>query len=143
MSVPFAPEPIDAAIAEYLASFESGWKPKTLTKYEAELRGLRAWLAGEGRPLTTASLDFATLLAYASHLKAKPVVRGVWRGDATARATAATLTPRSPNSVNSSMRVSTDGSTTANTGATTRTAAGRSWYGRAPHARSDWRSGSS
>jgi integrase len=104
MSVSSAPEPIDAAIAEYLASFESFWKPKTLTKYEAELRGLRAWLAGEGRPLTTASLDFATLLAYASHLKAKPVARGVWRGDAAARATATTVAPRSLNSVNSSMR---------------------------------------
>jgi hypothetical protein len=27
-------EPLDAAIAEHLASFESYWKPNTITKYQ-------------------------------------------------------------------------------------------------------------
>ncbi len=60
-------EPIDAAIAEYLATFESYWKPKTNAKYRAELRDLCTWLATDGRPLTTASLDYTTLLAYVGH----------------------------------------------------------------------------
>lgn len=54
----------------------------------------------------TASLDFATLLAYVWYLKAKPAVRDVWRGDAVAvgRATSTSAVPRSLNSVNASMR---------------------------------------
>ena len=97
-------EPIDAAIAEYLATFESYWKPKTSAKYRAELRDLCTWLATEGRPLTTASLDYTTLLAYVGHLKQMPVARSAFRGDAAALASATTTTPRSLNTVNATMR---------------------------------------
>ena len=54
------PEPLDAAIEEYSAD----WRPKTLTKYNAEFASFLQWLRAERRPLTTASLDFQTLLAY-------------------------------------------------------------------------------
>jgi site-specific recombinase XerD len=98
-------EPFDAAVDEYLASYESFWKAKTVAKYKADLRGLRAWLVASGRPLTTQSLDYATLLAFVAHLKSKPAVRGVWRGHSDAVASAAVVgTPRSLNSVNASMR---------------------------------------
>lgn len=106
MSTQTTYEPLDAAIEEYIAVFSSDWKPKTLTKYRAEFRDFPAWLGVTGRLATTASLDFATLLAYVGYLKAKPAVRGVWRGDAeaVARATATSAVPRSLNSVNASMR---------------------------------------
>lgn len=104
MTVSATPEPMDAAIAEYFATFETSWKEKTRQKYEAELRSLCEWLTASGRPLTTASLDFANLLQYVAYLKEKPVARGVWRGDAAAREAATDLSRRSLNSVNSSMR---------------------------------------
>lgn len=97
-------EPLDAVVEEYQAVFSGGWKPKTITKYTAELRDFRAWLRAEKRPVTTASLDFPTLLAYVAYLKAKPPMRGVWRGCATARAASRPDGIRSLNSVNSSMR---------------------------------------
>src|SRR5450759_2922288 len=106
MAKPLKPEPLDAAIDEYKAVFSPAWKPGTLSNYRCEFRSFRDWIAAEGRPATTASLDFPTLLAYVAHLKAKPAVRGVWRGDpdAVARAVAASTTPRSLNTVGTSMR---------------------------------------
>ena len=100
------PEPLDTAIDEYMAVFSPDWKPRTLSNYTSEFRSFRAWIAAEGRPATTASLDFPTLLAYVAHLKAKPAARGVWRGnrEAVARAVAASTTPRSLNTVGTSMR---------------------------------------
>jgi integrase len=99
-------EPLEAAIEEYVAIFTGDWSPKTLRKYEDAFRDFLAWLDAEQRPATTASLEFGTLLAYVAHQKAKPVVRGVWRGDREA-VEAARLNNgerRSLNSINSTMR---------------------------------------
>lgn len=100
------PEPLLAAMDEYKAIFSPDWKPPTITKYNAEFRDFVAWLQADKRPLTTASLDFQTLLAYVAYLKAKPAVRNVWRGDteAVARAASVSTMPRSLNTVGSSMR---------------------------------------
>jgi integrase len=106
MATSFNPEPLSVAMEEYKAVFSPDWKHRTLAKYDAEFRDFLAWLLLERRPATTASLDFATLLAYVGFLKAKPAVRGIWRGDpiAVARAAATSTTPRSFNTVGASMR---------------------------------------
>lgn len=99
--------PLAAAFAEYQALFEGDWKPKTREKYTADFKRLVDWLRDTGRPTTTESLDFPTLLAFVGYLKTKPAAAGIWRGDSEAVKRAARDQARkslSLNSVNAYMR---------------------------------------
>jgi integrase/recombinase XerD len=101
-SLPFRP-----LITEYTATFGSTWAPVTQRKHADDFARLLDYLDAHDLPETTASLDFLTLVDYVSDLRARPKVRGVWRGapDALARSLAAgppaTL---SANSVNAYVR---------------------------------------
>lgn len=106
MSTRIVYEPLPTAAEEYVTIFSPDWADKTQRKYESEFRNLFEWPDATDRPLTTESLDFATLVAYVAYLKQKPTMRKGWRGD---RGAAKRVTPqsggrRSLNSVNSSMR---------------------------------------
>jgi integrase len=99
--------PLRPLIAEYTATFGSTWRPVTRRKHADDFARLIAWLTANGLPLTTASLDFPTLVDYVGYLRIRPKVSGVWRGgpDALGRslrhAPAETL---SANSVNAYVR---------------------------------------
>jgi site-specific recombinase XerD len=67
-------------IAEYTATFGAGWRPATKSKHRDDFDRFTEWLEADGRPLTTASLDFSTLVAYVEHLRTRPKVSGIWRG---------------------------------------------------------------
>jgi integrase/recombinase XerD len=94
-------------IAEYTATFGSTWAPVTRRKHADDFARLVDYLEAHELPVTTASLDFITLVDYVTDLRARPKVAGVWRGapDALARSSlsgpAQTL---SANSVNAYMR---------------------------------------
>ena len=68
-------------IAEYTATFGSTWRPATRRKHQADFARFMTWLEAHGRPTTTASLDFPTLVDYVEDLRVRPKVSGVWRGD--------------------------------------------------------------
>ena len=78
-------------IAAYTATFESSWGRRTRSKHAGDFARLLAWLQANGRPATTASLDYLTLVAFVTDLRTRPKVTGVWRGapDALARSLAA------------------------------------------------------
>jgi hypothetical protein len=88
--------PLEAVMAEYTANLSAGWKPKTKVHYQANFTTLLNWLRETGRPTTSASLDFRTLLEFGNHLRSQPAARGVWRGDhaAVARARRESFAPR-------------------------------------------------
>jgi integrase len=94
-------------IAEYTATFGSTWAPVTRRKHADDFARLVDWLESHDLPVTTASLDFMTLVDYVTDLRSRPKVSGVWRGtpDALARSLqcgpVATL---SANSVNAYVR---------------------------------------
>jgi integrase len=83
--------PLAPLIAEYTATFGSTWGLATRSKHAGDFARLLAWLIANGLPVTTAALDFPTLLAYVEELRVRPRVTGVWRGapDALARTLAA------------------------------------------------------
>ena len=62
----------------------------TRRKHAADFARFIDWLEASGMPLTTESLDFATLADYVADLRVRPKVTGVWRGgpDALARSSA-------------------------------------------------------
>jgi integrase/recombinase XerD len=99
--------PLRPLITEYTATFGSTWAPVTRRKHADDFARLLDYLDAHDLPVTTASLNFLTLVDYVSDLRARPKVRGVWRGapDALARSLAAgppaTL---SANSVNAYVR---------------------------------------
>src|ERR1039457_5172692 len=72
--------PLRPLIAEYTATFGSTWRPVTRRKHADDFARLIAWLTANGLPLTTASLDFPTLVDYVGYLRIRPKVSGVWRG---------------------------------------------------------------
>src|SRR5436190_12852828 len=72
--------PLELLIAEYCAMYGSSWKPATARKHRDDFRRLLDWLVETGRPTSTASLDFLTLAAYVTDLRARPRGHGVWRG---------------------------------------------------------------
>ncbi len=94
-------------IAEYSATFGAAWGPVTRRKHADDFARFIAWLEANERPLTTAALDFPTLVEFVTELRARPKVTGVWRGtpDALGRSlrqgSVATL---SANSVNAYVR---------------------------------------
>jgi site-specific recombinase XerD len=67
-------------IAEYTAIFGSTWRPMTRRKHHGDFARFVDWLEREGRPVTIASLDFATLVDYVDQLRTRPKISGVWRG---------------------------------------------------------------
>jgi integrase len=83
--------PLGPLIAEFTATFGAAWSPVTRRKHGDDFERFGRWLDATGRPATTASLDFLTLVAYVAELRARPKVSGVWRGthDALARSLAA------------------------------------------------------
>jgi integrase/recombinase XerD len=94
-------------MATYTATFGAAWGPVTQTKHAADFRRFLAWLEETERPVTTASLDFLTLLAYVADLRTRPKVCRVWRGAADARARVLALgllATLSANTVNAYMR---------------------------------------
>ena len=54
--------PLRPLIAEYTATFGSTWRPVTRRKHADDFARLIAWLEANGLPVTTASLDFMTLV---------------------------------------------------------------------------------
>jgi integrase/recombinase XerD len=74
------PLPLRPLIAEYTATFGSTWRPVTRRKHADDFARLIAWLTANGKPITTASLDFPTLVDYVGYLRIRPKVSGVWRG---------------------------------------------------------------
>ena len=99
--------PLRPLIAEYTATFGSTWRPVTRRKHADDFARLIAWLTANGNPLTTASLDFMTLVDYVGYLRVRPKVSGVWRGgpDAIGRSLRhAPVQTLSLNSVNAYLR---------------------------------------
>jgi integrase/recombinase XerD len=99
--------PLRPLIAEYTATFGSTWAPVTRRKHADDFARLLDYLDAHDLPVTTASLDFMTLVDYVTDLRARPKVRGVWRGapDALARSLAAgPAATLSANSVNAYVR---------------------------------------
>ena len=102
-----APRPLAPLIAEYTAIFGSTWRPVTKRKHRDDFARLTSWLEANGLPLTTASLEFMTLVRFVEHLRTRPKVTGAWRGatDALARAAASGSEERlSNNSINAYLR---------------------------------------
>ncbi|MBF6607026.1 MAG: tyrosine-type recombinase/integrase, partial [Chloroflexi bacterium] len=107
-----APEPLPAValrplIAEYTMTFGAAWGPVTRRKHADDFARFTGWLEATERPLTTASLDFPTLVEYVTALRARPKVAGVWRGapDALGRSLrAGSVATLSVNSVNAYVR---------------------------------------
>jgi integrase/recombinase XerD len=79
MASPLDP-PLEPLIAEYTATFGSTWTARTRAKHEGDFVRFTDWLKRHDRPLTTASLDFATLLAFVDELRTRSKMVGVWRG---------------------------------------------------------------
>src|ERR1035437_6986213 len=100
--------PLRPLIAEYTATFGSTWRPVTRRKHADDFARLVAWLEAAGKPVTTASLDFMTLVDYVADLRIRPKVSGVWRGgpDALGRSLRlrAPLQTLSANSINAYVR---------------------------------------
>jgi integrase len=99
--------PLRPLIAEYTATFGSTWAPVTRRKHADDFARLVAWLEGRGLPVTTASLDFMTLVDYVTDLRSRPKVSGVWRGAPDALARSLHVGPvqtLSANSVNAYVR---------------------------------------
>ena len=68
------PEPLPAValrplIAEYTMTFGAAWGPVTRRKHADDFARFTGWLAAHERPLTTASLDFPTLVEYVTDLR--------------------------------------------------------------------------
>jgi integrase/recombinase XerC len=98
---------LEPLIAEYCAIYGPSWKPVTARKHRDDYRRFLDWLNAGGRPLTIASLDFLTLAAYVTDLRARHRVGGVWRGapDARLRSAASGLgRTLSANTVNTYVR---------------------------------------
>jgi integrase len=72
--------PLRPLIAEYTATFGSTWAAVTRRKHADDFARLLGWLEAHDLPLTTASLDFMTLVDYVTDLRCRPKVSGVWRG---------------------------------------------------------------
>ena len=99
--------PLRPLIAEYTATFGSTWRPVTRRKHADDFARLVAWLEANGKPVTTASLDFMTLVDYVGYLRVRPKVSGVWRGgpDALGRSLRhASVQTLSLNSINAYLR---------------------------------------
>src|SRR5450756_723453 len=101
------PLPLRPLIAEYTATFGSTWRTVTRRKHRDDFARLIAWLEANGKPVTTGSLDFMTLVDYVGYLRVRPKVSGVWRGgpDALGRSLRhAPVQTLSANSVNAYVR---------------------------------------
>ena len=99
--------PLRPLIAEYTATFGSTWAPVTRRKHADDFARLVDYLGDNELPVTTASLDFITLVDYVTYLRSRPKVSGVWRGapDAFGRSLAAgRVQTLSANSVNAYVR---------------------------------------
>jgi integrase/recombinase XerD len=99
--------PLRSLITEYTATFGSTWAPVTRRKHADDFARLIEWLEAHDLPVTTASLDFMTLVDYVTDLRTRPKVSGVWRGapDALGRSLAVGLVQTlSANSVNAYVR---------------------------------------
>ena len=99
--------PLRPLIAEYTATFGTGWGTVTRRKHADDFARFADWLETRELPVTTGSLDFATLADYVTDLRARPKVSGVWRGAPDALARSLQVGPvqtLSANSVNAYMR---------------------------------------
>lgn len=104
---PLPDRPLRPLIAEYTATFGSTWRPVTRRKHRDDFARFVGWLELHERPVTTASLDFATLVDYVEELRTRPKVSGVWRGGPGALGRSLRAGPPqtlSANSVNAYMR---------------------------------------
>jgi integrase/recombinase XerD len=99
--------PLRPLIAEYTATFGSTWAPVTRRKHADDFARLIDWLEPNDLPVTTASLDFMTLVDYVTDLRSRPKVSGVWRGASDALGRSLAVGPvqtLSANSVNAYVR---------------------------------------
>ena len=104
---PLSDRALEPLIAEYTATFGSTWRPVTKRKHRDDFAPFTGWLRAHDRPVTTASLDFPTLVAYVDELRTRPKVNGVWRGGPGALGRSLRAGPiqtLSANSVNAYMR---------------------------------------
>jgi len=98
---------LEPLIARYTATFGSTWAPVTRRKHADDYARFTSYLRTNGLPLSTASLDFGTLVEYVTDLRSRPKVGGVWRGspDALRRSLAVgSVQTLSANSVNAYVR---------------------------------------
>jgi integrase/recombinase XerD len=110
--LPFSADPrrapaLEPLIAQYTAVFGSTWAPVTRRKHADDYARFTAYLRIHSLPVTTASLDFATLVEYVTDLRTRPKVHGVWRGSPDALARSLNTSPvqtLSANSVNAYVR---------------------------------------
>src|SRR5665811_2596179 len=74
--------PLRPLIAEYTATFGSTWRPVTRRKHRDDFARLLGWLEANGLPVTTASLDFMTLVDYVGYPRIRPKVCLLYTSDA-------------------------------------------------------------
>lgn len=106
-AIELADRPLEPLIETFVATYGVAWRPTTRRKHGDDFERFTRWLRETGRPLTLLSFDFLTLAAYVADLRARPKVRGVWRGhpDLLARALAREpVEALSANSVNAYVR---------------------------------------
>jgi|BarGraNGADG00212_2_1021979.scaffolds.fasta_scaffold10815_3 integrase/recombinase XerD len=96
-----AAQPLRPLIAEFTATFGSTWRPVTQRKHADDFRRFTGWLEANGLPVSTASLDFLTLVDYVTDLRSRPKVSGVWRGSPDARGQSLRRGPAETLSLNS------------------------------------------
>ena len=75
-----APLPLRPLVAEYTEIFGSTRSPVTRRKHRDDFARFIAWLELTGLPVTTASFEFLTMVAFVEDLRRRPKVSGVWRG---------------------------------------------------------------
>ncbi len=98
---------LEPLIATFVAEFGVGWRASTRAKHACDFTRFLDWLHATDRPLTLASFDFLTLVAYVEDLRTRPKVHGVWRGSRDIRDRLIERGPTeflSANSINAYMR---------------------------------------
>jgi integrase/recombinase XerD len=99
--------PLVPLIADFSATFGTGWGPVTRRKHAADFTRFLRWLEANDLAATTGALEFLALARYVDDLRRRPKVHGVWRGspDALSRSLAAgPAQTLSANSVNAYVR---------------------------------------
>lgn len=66
--------PLAPLVAEYTRTYGSTWSRATRRKHADDFGRFVAWLDANGRPATTAALEFLTLVDYVEYLRTRPKI---------------------------------------------------------------------